>query len=246
MNRDGFLKRLDSFLIPHFTPPNVVGGHDWAHVCDVAALGPKIAAYLEFDSDEFAVVARLHNVDRSAGLLRGVGERERMVQLLAESPFDADARARIIDAAMRHSQKDIQPNDSNLLIALMDADKLVRFQPSWLVGIGAFGFALHTPPFLPTKPFGFTSTKLEGRASSTWIDFMATLEWVGMLSCDAARALIDRQYLRLRMDFLRIWGREIAERTGVANTSEDDIRKALGGYYGWALEYAGLQQRCWL
>lgn len=241
MNKGDFLRRLDSFLIPHFTPPNVAGGHDWAHVYDVALLGPKVATYLTFDLDEFAVVARLHNMDRSTSLLEGIGQAERMNQLLAESPFDADGRARIIDAAMRHSQKDIQPGDSTLLIALMDADKVVRFKPSWHLGMGVYGFTLHLPPFLPARPFGFTSTK-PGERDSIWIDFMGILEWVGMLSCDAARQLIDGQYLRLRIDFLRQWGKEIAECTGVENTSEDDIRKALGQYYEWALERAGLKK----
>ncbi|MDO8469652.1 MAG: hypothetical protein Q7S84_01350 [bacterium] len=239
MEKDVFLKRLDAFLIPHFTPPNVAGGHDWAHVCDVVALGPKIAAYLTFDLDEFAVLARLHNVDRSPSLLGGTSEEERMKQLLADSPFDNAARARIINAALRHSQKDIQPDDSNLLIALMDADKLVRFQPSWLLGVGAFGFTLHLPLFLPTRPFGFMSTKPKDRFS-IWIEFMSVLEWVGMLSCDAARAMIDKRYLRLRIEFLRLWGEEIAAQTGVENTSEDDIKKSLGRYYGWTLEHAGL------
>ena len=67
-----------------------------------------------------------------------------------------------------------------------------------------------------------------------WLGFMCNLEWVGMLSCDAARDLIDPAYLAQFLLFLRLLGREMAQHAGCPNESENDIRKALGAYYEWA------------
>ena len=74
-----------------------------------------------------------------------------------------------------------------------------------------------------------------------WMGFMGNLEWVAMLSCDAARELIDREYLALFLKYLRVFGREVAEHVGCENASEADIKKALGDYYDWAMNWAAMK-----
>lgn len=234
---ESYLRELDSYLKPLFTYPSVSGGHDWRHVMGVASIGEKID-YLDFDLDEFRVASRLHNLDRLEHA-ESIDVEECMKARLCTSNFSPNSSNRIIDAVMRHSQKDIQKGDSNLLIALMDSDKLDRFTPRNIIDAGAHAENAGVPSFLMENPFGFTSTREKDRISS-WLGFMANLEWVGMLSCDEARKLIDPEYLKLFISFLRLFGREIAEATGEDNKSEEDIKKALGKYYKWALNRAGL------
>lgn len=233
-----YIKRLDVELDFAFTRKHMLG-HDWAHIDDIAGMGTAIQKYLDFDLQEFLVAARLHNTDRSLHLMNNrithSDWKEYLHGLLANSPFDSEARYRIVDASMRHNQRDIQQGDSNLLIALMDADKLVRFRPSNLVYAGAYGVMLGIPCFDRKKPFGFQGTA-EADRTSIWIAFMAVLKWVGMLSCDEARKLIDPEYLKLLISFLRLLGREMADFAGVPNTSEQDIKNALGDYYRWTMD----------
>jgi len=46
-----------------------------------------------------------------------------------------------------------------------------------------------------------------------------------------ARLLVDRTFLSLFLSFLRELGRDIAERHGIENEIESEIKKALGELY---------------
>lgn len=236
MNFPEYVEFLTGYLNPFYQTNAVAGGHDWLHVRDVVAMGPKIH-YLDFDPQEFEIAAILHNTDRSEALKEEQkpfgGWEGYLRQLLKESPFPAEARERIVFAVLNHSKKSLPEGSFPLAIALQDADKLVRFRPSNLLYAGAHGGSMGIPAFLSSEPFGFTSTREKDR-TSMWLGFMGNLEWVGMLSCDDARRLIDRDYLRLFIHFLRLFGREMAKHVGCKNTSEGDIRKALGDYNEWA------------
>ena len=236
MDFQDYVKFLDWSLKPFYQTENAVGGHDWLHVRDVERMGPKIRSYLEFDMNEFTIAAKLHNIDRSKKMKpvcdsRG-GEETLLRRLLINAPFSSDARDRIVFAVLQHGEKSLREDAPSLAVALQDADKLVRFRPSNLLAEGAYGGYAGIPAFLPKNPFGFTSTREEGRLSM-WLGFMGNLEWIGMLSCDAARELIDPGYLAYFMSYLRLLGREMAEYAGCLSRAEDDIRKALGSYCNW-------------
>jgi hypothetical protein len=237
-----YVALLNEYLDPFYQTKAVVGGHDWLHVRDVAAMGSKIH-YLDFDLQEFEVAALLHNTDRSVALKEKGAEfggwEGFLRHLLKESPFSSADRDRIVFAVLNHSKKTLPAGTPDLAIALQDADKLVRFRPSNLLYAGAHGGSMGVPAFLSTEPFGFTSTREKDR-TSMWLGFMGNLEWVGMLSCDRARELIDPDYLRLFLEYLRAFGRETSEHVGCQNMSELDIKKALGNYYDWAIECAGM------
>lgn len=233
---------LDGLLRLYYQTGNAVGGHDWLHVRDVERMGPKIRSYLKFDTNEFTVAAKLHNVDRSKRLrletvLHG-GEENLLRSLLENGPFSSEAQDRIVFAVLHHGLKALPKGAPLLAVALQDADKLVRFRPSNLLSAGAYDSYAGIPAFRPEDPFGFTLTREKDR-NSTWVGFMGNLEWIGMLSCDAARELIDPDYLAHFMLFLRLMGWEMAEYAGCPNRAEDDIRKALGLYYDWVEERIG-------
>ncbi len=236
MSLKGFIGFLNVYFAGYYKAGNVTGGHDWSHVRDVEGMGQQIQRYLSFDPQEFIVAAILHNSDRPFELKRIItqmgGWEILLRQLLSRSLFSPEAQDRIVFAVLHHSDKHLPDPAPPLAVALQDADKLVRFRPSNLLYAGAHGGSMGIPAFLHAAPFGFTSTREKDR-SSMWLGFMGNLEWIGMLSCDEARELIDRDYLTLFIYFLRLFGREIAEYTGCEDTSEDDIQKALGVYYEW-------------
>ena len=137
------------------------------------------------------------------------GEENMLRSLLESSQFSSEAQGRIVFAVLHHGKKALPEGAPTLAIALQDADKLVRFRPSNLLSAGAYDSHAGIPAFRPEDPFGFTSTREKDR-NSTWVGFMGNLEWIGMLSCDAARELISPDYLAHFMLFLRLMGREMA------------------------------------
>lgn len=246
MEYQEYLSFLKNYLDPFYQTTAVAGGHDWLHVIDVVQMGPKVKTYLDFDPQEFTVAAVLHNTDRSESLQKAHepygGWEGHVRHILRESPFSSEACERIVFTTLNHSKKELPANAPPLATGIQDSDKLVRFRPSNHLYAGAHGGSMGVPAFLLVNPFGFTSTREKDR-KSMYMGFMGNFEWVGMLSCDAARKLIDPEYLRHFIEFIRLFGREISEHVGCENTVETDIKKALGDYYEWALAHAGLQAR---
>lgn len=244
MDFESYVAKLNQYLGPFYATTAVAGGHDWLHVRDVAAMGTDIQTYLDFDLQEFEVAAILHNSDRSEPLKQEHtpfgGWEAHLRRLLKDSPFSSGGRDNIVFSVLNHSKFKLPTGAPPLAFGIQDADKLVRFRPSNLLYAGAHGGSMGVPAFLSANPFGFTSTREKDR-TSMWLGFMGNLEWVGMLSCDAARNLIDPSYLQLFIMFLRRFGREITQHVGCEDGSEADIKKGLGEYYAWALNHAGLQ-----
>lgn len=233
----GFIASLEKGLKHRYTPPNVPSGHDFTHVQRLIVLGDKIT-FIRFDLNEYRAVCWLHNLDRCQDVAL-----DEVVQLtsglLQGSPFSGVAQERICDAVVQHSKKDDEPGDSTLLTAFRVADKVDRFSPSGLMATAS----LYGHKFLlynPDKPFGFGSTE-ECLLKTIYDDHFRCLEWYAMLPCDEARRLIVPNWLRLRLEFLRCLGQEIAATYVVENKVEGDIRRALGSFYEEVMNLTGLQ-----
>jgi len=225
-----FLNWLGETLRPHYMPPNVLGGHDMVHVEGVLRLGERIFPHMpEVVPDEYRAAAWLHNLDRCLSLKDSVrksgGAAGFALELLRRSPFSADSRARIIDAVLQHSKKDDDlENDSLLLTALRIADKLDRLTPMNVLAGAAHRSDL--PHYDAETPFDYRRNKPNHLKYLLW-----NFEWYGMLPYDWARELVDPDFFRLFLSFLRELGRDISERHGIPNEIEAEIQSALGVYY---------------
>jgi len=229
-----FLTYLEDQLRPRYALPAGVGGHDVTHVERMVAMEPKIATILDFDPDEYVVAAWLHNIDRNPETKKRIKEEHISIQelcheFLVSSPFDGDARVRIVNAVVQHPKKDDDPGDSTLLTALRIADKIDRMGPLGVIASTAFRGS-ELPPYDTKHPFGYSST-VEGKLRSIYNDLFRILEWYGMLPSEKARALVNRERLLFFVNYIRELGAEIAETTRLPNRVEDDIRRALGDHY---------------
>ncbi len=108
---------------------NLVGHHDWIHVCRVAEVAYRIGM------DEYNGVASLagiaglcHNADRILEKKRIVVSEESVRGLLNEwlvSPsLNAGSKELIANAVLKHNQRN-GDDDSAVLVVLMDADRVI-------------------------------------------------------------------------------------------------------------------------
>ncbi len=225
------------------------GGHDVTHVLRIVNMEPQIREVVPgFDHYEYRAAAWFHNADRSPDFMNPVqvpkvgermGEPEHwrfsqsfevaVRKLLEESPFDCDARDRIVDAAVHHGKKHDSLTDSVLLQALRLADKWDRLGVMGTNAGGAF-YGAYLLPYNPESPFGVSSTA-EGGMSTLYHNFFRILEWYAM--SEGIRILVERHPERMRifLAVVRAWGEEIASGHGIQNEVEQDIRNALGLHY---------------
>lgn len=244
-----YLQRLAASLTPVYAPTKMgCGGHDVTHVLRIVKMEPQIRLVVPiFDHYEYQAAAWFHNGDRSPDFMRTqvpkVGERmgelehrqfRRLFEiavrrLLEESPFDHEARERIVDAVVQHGKKHDSPSDSALLQALRLADKWDRFGAMGISSGAAF-YGACLLPYDPDHPFGFGSTA-EGSMTTLYHNHFRILEWYAMH--DGIRALVKLypEQMRVFLAIVRAWGEEISWRHGIRNQVEDDIRAALGPYY---------------
>ncbi|HVV15517.1 MAG TPA: hypothetical protein VHD55_03915 [Candidatus Paceibacterota bacterium] len=247
-----YLETLQAQLIPSYTPPATPGGYDVNHVLEMAALGPSIKAlprYKTLDMEEFVTAVWLHNSDRPDSMVNFLHNKDYprgddgwkndnwkpyLQKLLADSPFDDEARNRIIDAVLEHSKKDDEEGDSVLLTALRIADKVVRFGPLGMMGQPANRG--RTQMFYdPEEPFVYGSTA-EDKLRAVWNDYFRVLEWLTMLlkralTEDELWSLVDKADIADEVHYIRGVGRQIARVTGGENKVEECVQKALGDLY---------------
>ena len=228
-----YLAWLKGVLEPRYTPPLVPAGNDRLH-CDRMASywGPRIRAFLDFDLQEYEVTCWLHNLDVSVSSKMPWSKTEPELRgLLAESPFDDEARNRIVDAIKQHAKFKDSPDDSTILQALRIADKVDKLDDATMGIIGACAMrGVQVLAYDPVRPFNYASTE-ESKLRSIYNDFFRQLEWYGMLPSDEARALVSDDSMRFYVTFVRRFATFIARATGLTNESEGDIQKALGVYY---------------
>ena len=224
---------LVEVLRQHYTMPHVDGPHDWTHPERMVNIGKELEPLIPFHWHEFLVAVWLHNLDRAhfyRAHIQELGLAGLCFELLDSSPFDADAKARIVDAVEKHLKLD-QPGDSLLLKAVQSADRL-----DWLGSIGIVGAAyfwtangVYADPSDPFAPWE------KGVPRNFWQDAIRQTEWYAMLPSDEVRAIADR-YMPARLSFLRAFAAEVSARHGVQNMVERDLQKALGPDYAkWRL-----------
>jgi hypothetical protein len=224
---------LKGVLIPAYTPPRAPAGNDHLH-CDRMATywGPRIRAFLAFDTAEYLTACWLHNLDVTQTGKRPFEEIEpELWGLLGDSPFGREARGRIVDAVRQHPKFKDDPADSALLTALRIADKVDKLDDATMGIIGACAMrGTQVLAYDPKQPFHYGSTD-DGKLKSVYNDFMRQLEWYGMLPSDEARSLVADDSMRFYVQFLRRYGAFVARHTGLKDECDDDLQKALGPYY---------------
>ncbi len=230
-----FNRLLAGQLRPLYTPPRVKGAHDFTHVERMVSYSPKIQGVmghegrrLSFDPQEYVTACWLHNLDRVPEV-QELGDEATARILLAESPYDAEARERLVDVLRQHSKKDDEPGDSHLLTAVRIADKLEGFEPRNLLGCGASLPALL--PYDPAHPYWRGGTTVESQLKTQLAGIFRVVEWYAMLPSDEARALVPPVCLKAQITWLRAMGIRLADYLGVRNEMEADISRALGPHY---------------
>ena len=125
----------------------LLGHHDWVHAFRVGEVARRVAKR-EWDYDPLTFLAGLaglcHNADRILQKEMEVGRREvpreavvtLMTTWLQRSVGVGDI-ATVIDAVLKHDGKN-SPEDSQVLIALMDADRVVNLDVDLLMRSGQF------------------------------------------------------------------------------------------------------------
>lgn len=229
MDFTAHFKWLTGKLEPLYVLPHVLGGHDLTHIRGMERLGGKILPHLpEVSAEEYRATVWLHNLDGCLALRQEVadagGLSNYLADLLADSPFAQDEWARIADAVPRHGKKYDEVDDSELLTAIRIADKLDRLTPLNIMSGPAHRSDI--PHYDAEAPFDYRHNKPNHLKYFLW-----NLEWYGMLPADWAREIVDEEFFRHFLQFIRDTGRDIAERLGVENRIEDEIRAALGKYY---------------
>jgi hypothetical protein len=227
-----YLDWLRAELESRYTPPHVPAGNDRLH-CDRMARwwGSRIYVFLKFDRDDYVAACWLHNLDVTiTGKLPFPEAETEAGRLLELSPFEAEARKRIMDVLRQHPFKD-DPGDPTLLTAVRIADRVDKLDDSTLGIVAACAMrGVQVLAYDPVRPFNYTSTE-EGKLKSIYNDFMRQLEWYGMLPSDEARALVSGDSMRFYVTFVRRYAAFISRVTGKVNESENDLRRALGQYY---------------
>lgn len=226
-----FYETLVAKLEPLYHVPHVLGGHDAVHVRGVERLGEKILPHMPtVDQTEYRVTAWLHNLDRCLAIKEELvvtagGLTAYLHVMLSESPFNQAGRNRIVDAVLQHGKKeDDLAHDSSLITAIRIADKLDRLTPLNMMSGPAHRSGI--PHYDLEQPFGYKTSK-----DCHLKFFLWNVEWYEMLPYDWARRLVDPYFFRQFLSYLRELGRDIAERHGIENKIEEDIRMALGSYY---------------
>jgi hypothetical protein len=224
-----YFEWLTEKLEPLYTPPRVLGGHDLTHVRGMERLGGKILPHLpDVSVEEYRVTVWLHDLDRCPALRQEIadagGLSNHLANLLDESPFNQSERARITDAVLRHGKKCDEPDDSGLLLALRVADKLDRLTPLNIMSGPAHRSDI--PHYDAEAPFDYRKNKPNHLKYFLW-----NVEWYGMLPTDWAREIVDEEFFYHFLQFIRDVGRDIAERLGIENKIEEELKLALGKYY---------------
>ncbi|MEK7629878.1 MAG: HD domain-containing protein [Patescibacteria group bacterium] len=157
------------------------GGHDFEHAARVAQY-----AYIVSEGEVFRNLAGAaglcHNADRVLQTRLKVGRRDVSADkirdlvlewLSSESAFIDSDKETIIDAVLKHGGKN-DDSDSPILVALMDADRLVNIELDLVIRSGQF------QPDLPAVDFVFflsDPTADYKNPKSVLRDIFHSLEW---------------------------------------------------------------------
>src|SRR3989344_5334554 len=238
MNNDwGWLVTvLAEKLSPVYIVPRAHGCHDLPHVTRMVAMADEICDLIGgVDKCFFKITVWLHNADRIPEFQKDIKTwgLESFLRAMLPYSFPASITDEIIDAVLKHSKKDDEPQDSPLLLALRVADKWDRI--GILGAVSGFEWlGSRLPSYDQQKPYGYGNTA-EGHYKTIYQNLFRILEWYGMSS--HVRSLVERHPWKMEhlLSFILAYGREVAEAHKIPNTSEEDIRKALGTYYEkWA------------
>lgn len=165
----------------------LVGHHDINHALRVGDTAHRIALE-EWDNEEVANLAGVaglcHNADRILQKKLDIDHRdvprEKVKELVmswlekALVIIDRGDRETIFDAVIKHDGKN-GDNDSQALIALMDADRVVNLDPDLIIRSGQY---YHDLPAVDFIHFLSDPEARYGNPKSVLYDIACALEWV--------------------------------------------------------------------
>ena len=223
-----FLENLEEMVSPLYL---VLGGHEPDHCQRMIGMFPEINSLIQGVSPyEFAAAVWLHSMDRVEGFKKMTKEALAVVLkgFLAEGGFSEPSKKGIIGAILEHSKFEDGPDDFPLLQALRLADKWDRIG---LLGVvsGFMFLGTRMPMYYAKSPFGYGDTAEGEKGYQTiYENFFRVLEWYPLFPL--LRELIRRHPKRFWnfLTCIRVFGEEVSEAHGVANTVETDIQHCLG------------------
>lgn len=186
-----FSKLTDKILADHVAKGAIGGGHDFLHALMVAQYA-KIIAENEQTGTIAWVAGLCHNTDR---LFPGEVEVRLDSYLKNGTNFSSGVRKSIIEAILGHSKRN-SPNDSELTIILMDADRLANIGPNILIRSGQFYHQLpaYDPRYI-VKPNPKATYK---KPLTSLDDIKFCLEWEEWLRMPKAKKLAKPYFKLLR------------------------------------------------
>ena len=162
---------------------NLVGGHDWTHAFRVGELA-RIIALNEWSAESISHQAGIsglcHNADRILEKRLGKGnitpgDIEKLVaSWLTGINMDAPASVTITTAVQKHDARN-DPNDGPVLMALMDADRVVNLDIDLLPRSGQY---YHNLPVVDYRHFLGDPEATYRSPKSVFRDIAYSLDWV--------------------------------------------------------------------
>ncbi len=181
-------------------------GHDVYHAARVGDIAYQIAleTWKDASKAELAGLAGLcHNADRMISKNgtdpSEVGIMDLVRKWLDETDLDQEARDTVINAVLKHDQKNDQ-NDPDLLVALKDADRIVNLDPDSIIRCGQF---LHTLPSIDYTHFVSSPTATYKKPESVARDIASSLNWVDPKSGVCIRTEVGLNMARERSDLIK-------------------------------------------
>lgn len=207
------------------------GHHDWVHAYRVG----EVACLVAFDewgddclSQYAGIAGLLHNADRI--LQKRYGQhnvtqsslKELIASWLSYANLNALAPSIILDAVLRHDTKNT-PDDSKVLIALMDADRIVNLDVDLFCRSGQY---YNNLPVVDCKHFIDDPEASYRSPKSVLKDIAYTLDWINPLTPFCMRTRLGKKMaedraIRIR-DFICILTVQLAEEGIYPYSLEDD------------------------
>lgn len=194
---------------------NLFGHHDIYHAARVGDMAYHIALETWKDDTQakLAGMAGLcHNADRILETRVERPSEEDIIALiqawLRASDLDQESCAAVIDAVLKHDQKNIS-DDSDILIALKDADRIINLDPDAIMRAAQFRHEFPTVDYTHflSKP-GATYHKPESVAR----DIAFLLDWVHPNSDVCIRTKVGLTLGRERSGFIQSYLDTLKER----------------------------------
>ncbi len=186
------------------------GHHDWVHAFRVGEVAYQVAQ-LEWNDSEISCLAGIaglcHNADRLLQKELGIGLREIPREsvaalvtswMLGRSFFQQEISI-VVDAVLKHDAKN-SPVDSRVLVALMDADRVVNLDVDLFPRSGQY---YHGLPVVDYRHLLSDPEATYRNPKSVLRDIAYSLDWVDPASPVCVRTRLGKKMAETRVKVFR-------------------------------------------